>query len=309
MSFRLFIYYCAISGAWAALFGWVFGRLTAPEEGYGRTAVLAMFLAVCVALALSAIDGLWMTAGRFRPHLLVRILVVMAIGCMAGLVGGIIGQFFVNEFSLGLFVVFGWTLTGFLIGGSLGVYDILARLLRREAARGALRKTINGVIGGTIGGLVGGVLHLAVRSFLGTVFAKNPDELWSSSAIGYVALGACIGLLIGLAQVVLKEAWIRVEAGFRPGRELILTKPVITIGRAEGCDIGLFGATGVDKIHARIVQQGSDYYVADAQTQQGTYVNGRRIDQPARLNNGDRIRLGNCVLLFQERRKQTTATA
>ena len=28
--------------------------------------------------------------------------------------------------------------------------------------------------------------------------------------------------MIGLAQVILKEAWIKVDAGFRAGRELIL---------------------------------------------------------------------------------------
>ena len=59
--------------------------------------------------------------------------------------------------------------------------------------------------------------------------------------MGFVALGMCIGLLIGLAQVILKEAWVRVEAGFRAGREMILSKPEVTIGRAESCDIGLFG--------------------------------------------------------------------
>ena len=61
--------------------------------------------------------------------------------------------------------------------------------------------------------------------------------------------------MIGLAQVVLKEAWLRVEQGFRPGRELMLVKEETAIGRAEGCDLGLFGDNGVERKHARILLQ------------------------------------------------------
>ena len=77
-------------------------------------------------------------------------------------------------------------------------------------------------------------------------------------------LGVCIGLLIGLAQVILKEAWIKVEAGFRAGRELMLTKDETTIGRAEGCDLGLFGDNTIEKLHARIVLKNNRYLLEDA---------------------------------------------
>src|SRR5437764_1009636 len=130
MSFRLFIYYCAVCGAWAAWLGWALGKLAAPEADVPRALVQGLYLGLLVAL------------------------------------------------SLGL---------------------------------------------------------------LGRLFRKPADELLSSSATGFIALGLCIGLFVGLTQVVLKEAWIRVESGFRPGREMILCQPETTIGRAESCDIGLFG--------------------------------------------------------------------
>ena len=76
--------------------------------------------------------------------------------------------------------------------------------------------------------------------------------MWTPSAAGFVALGLCIGLLIGAAQVILKEAWVKVEEGFRPGRELIVSKGEIVIGRAESCDVGLFGDNAVERTHARI---------------------------------------------------------
>jgi predicted component of type VI protein secretion system len=122
-----------------------------------------------------------------------------------------------------------------------------------------------------------------------------------------VALGACIGLAVGLAQVMLKEAWVRVDAGFRPGRELILTKPEITLGRAESCDVGLFGGQGVEKLHARITRQGDRFLLADAGTPGGTLLNGTRLIDPAPLRDGDRIQMGNCILTFGERRKEPAA--
>src|SRR5439155_14227193 len=142
--------------------------------------------------------------------------------------------------------------------------------------RGAVRKLINGALGGTLGGQLGSCLLVVVASAL----FRNKAEPWLPSALGFVTLGACVGLLIGLSQVLLKEAWVRVESGFRPGRELILTKPELTIGRAENCDIGLFGDNTVERAHARIYAQGDRYYLADGGTAEGTYLNNERITGP-----------------------------
>ena len=107
--------------------------------------------------------------------------------------------------------------------------------------------------------------------------------------------------MIGLAQVILKEAWIKVESGFRPGRELILAQPEVTIGRGESCDVGLFGDPGVERLHAVIQRQGNVYLVRDAGSAGGTFVNDEPIHQPRVLRSGDAIRVGRCVLRFGER--------
>ena len=107
---------------------------------------------------------------------------------------------------------------------------------------------------------------------------KNPDGCGPPTALGFVALGASIGLLVGMAQVFLKEAWIKVEAGFRPGREMILAKENTVIGRAEGSDIALFGDPGVEKTHASIVQVNGRFFIEDNKSPGGTFVN----DQPLR---------------------------
>src|SRR5262249_12639202 len=147
---------------------------------------------------------------------------------------------------------------------------------------------------------------LALRGSWAGLFEHKPAELlWSPSATAFVALGAIIGLMIGLAQVILKEAWLRVEAGFKAGRELIVARDILSIGRAEACDVGLFGAPTVDKVHAHILRQGNDYVVQDAGSASGTYVNDRRLDRAQVLRDGDLIRIGRSVLRFGERAKKT----
>src|SRR5438874_1507735 len=91
---------------------------------------------------------------------------------------------------------------------------------------------------------------MLIAGILGLLF-ELPKSEWlprTALAVGLAILGLCIGLLIGLAQVILKEAWLRVESGFRPGRELILSKTDTTLGRAESCDIGLFGDPEVERV-------------------------------------------------------------
>jgi hypothetical protein len=305
MSFRLFIYYCAACGACAAYLGWVVGRLFALDNDLLVAGVKGMFLGMIVAFALGLVDALWAYSPSQVLQIGPRVLLAGTIGTLGGLFGGLFGQLFYGQLQFSVFLIFGWTITGLLIGSSLGVFDILARVLRGEDMRGAMRKIINGLLGGTLGGLLGGILVLVLKGAWSGVFPGKPAEiLWSPSATGFVALGACIGLLIGLAQVILKVAWVRVEAGFRPGRELILSKPEVTIGRAESCDIGLFGDAAVERLHARILQRGTDYYLADNGTPSGTFVNDRRVVEPVPLRSGDEIRLGRNVLRFREARKQ-----
>ncbi len=311
MSFRLFVWYCALCGGCAAYVGWALGRLLSGGGGLLDAAVKGLFLGLVVALVLGLIDCLWtFSPGQFR-RFAPRVLLALAGGALGGLLGGLIGQLFLGWSRAPALVVLGWligwTVTGLLIGSSLGVHDVIAGLARGEDLRGAGRKVGNGLLGGGLGGLLGAVLFLLLKAVWGRLFREGlADQLWSPSATGFVVLGLCIGLLIGLSQVVLKVAWLRVEAGFRKGRELLLSRQEVTIGRAESCDVGLFGDPGVEKLHARILQRGGDYYLADAGSPGGTFLNGERVDGPVRLRSGDLIQLGKSALRFRaiEKRKR-----
>ena len=305
MSFRLFIYYCALCGGVGAFIGWALGRWLAGPSSVFNNGLKGLFLGLGISLLLGLLDAVWnYSISRFFT-VFVRVLWAVLIGSAGGLLGGIVSQLLYEVKDFAAFLVLGWTLTGSLIGMSVGLFDLLAALAKNQETRGAMRKTLNGVLGGTAGGLLGGILYLLLKQSLRAFFADKLEEsLWTPSAWGFVVLGMCIGLLIALAQVILKEAWVKVEAGFRKGREQILSKETVTIGRAERCDIGLFGDAQVEKIHCRIVRKGNDYILSDEGTESGTFVNDERVIAPRTLRSGDRIRLGRCVLRFGERAKR-----
>jgi len=301
MTFTRFIYFCAIAGGWGALIGWGLGRGLVGGEGLLGQGLRGLYLGLALAVLLALIDGLWNHASR--PFLLIlRVVVVGALGGLAGLLGGILAQALFSLWA-GFFVV-GWTLAGLFIGLALGVFDLIGGLLHGGEVRGSVSKMRNGLIGGLLGGVLGGLFALYLRGYWAVLFAaKDEKALFSPSGVGMTVLGICVGLFIGLAQVLLKEAWLKVEAGFRKGREMILAGAETTIGRAETCDVGLFGDPQVERLHARIVRRGNDFLVEDAGSASGTYVNDERIDGPRLLRAGDIIRLGRCLLRFGERTK------
>jgi hypothetical protein len=310
MSFRLFIYYCAAWGGAAAFAGWMAGRIIEGDSSsLGGAALKGLCVGALVALGLGLLDALAGSSRRDTVHLLLRLAIAISIGSVGGLIGGFLGQvLYQYAAQWSVFVIFGWTLTGVLIGAAPAIFDFLSALLRNQDRRGALRKLRNGLIGGAIGGLLGGIVSVMGHGMWSSVF-KDADaqDLWSPSATGFVALGACIGLSVALAQIILREASLRVEAGFRPGRQVLLTQPETTIGRAESCDVGLFGDGAVEKLHARITRQGDRWLLADAGTATGTLLNGVPLLGPSYLNPGDRIQVGGSVLSFAVRTKESAA--
>jgi hypothetical protein len=315
MSFRLFVYYCAVSGAWAGFMGWLLGRFV-PNMGDKffpmvlRTSLLGMFLGLTVAMGLSFLDATFNLSLRQFGKVLLRVVAAILLGVFGGLFGSFIGgALFAVTQPLGTIVegisfVLGWTIVGVFIGASISWFEVFSSFMTKKDFAGASRKFIKCVIGGTAGGILGGFAALGLRHLAGSITGKDVEVLWSPTAMGFVAIGASIGLLVGLAQIILKEAWIKVEAGFRPGREMLISKEKTSIGRAESSDIALFGDSGIEKTHAHIVLDGGRYYLEDQQSPGGTYVNDSKVNGRFALKAGDLIRVGKSVLRFNERTKR-----
>jgi hypothetical protein len=306
MSFRWFVYWCALCGGWAAAVGWAMGRPLGAEDALASAGIKGLCLGAAVALALGLLDALWVYSARQVRQVAPRAFVCLLVASVGGLLGGMFGQVLFQWKNLPVLLVAGWTFTGLIVGLSLAAYDLSTSWVFVEGGRDAGRKALRTSLGGALGGMLGGVLSWLLRGAWDQLLPGKAD-LWSPSLSGFVALGLCIGLMIALAQVVLKEAWLKVEGGFRAGREMLLSKPILTIGRAESCDLGLFGDPAIDKLHARIARQGNDYLIADAGSSAGTFVNGARISEPTLLRSGDEVRIGSATLRFHLGGKSSVA--
>jgi len=87
-----------------------------------------------------------------------------------------------------------------------------------------------------------------------------------------------------------------VQQGPRAGQAFDLNRPVVTIGREAGSDIVLDDPQ-VSRHHARLTLQGASYFVEDLGSTNGSFVNGRRVMAPTPLNPGDKLGLGDTVVL------------
>ena len=59
MSFKLFIYYCALCGGWAAFLGWGIGLFLSPSSPLGNVGIRGMWLGMFIAFGLGLVDALW----------------------------------------------------------------------------------------------------------------------------------------------------------------------------------------------------------------------------------------------------------
>jgi hypothetical protein len=290
-------------------------NLFQAEDASGKlmkASITGAFLGVFIAGIIGLLDSILNSVGFAR---IARTAVCLGIGFVGGTVGGFVGQLLSNMFTTtgsssivtqGVVKTIGWAVLGVAVGASIGVFDILRAVSTQAPLRQSIRKLVNGIIGGVMGGVLGGAALYGLGVGFSVIFGgETADAMHSPRAIGLVILGMCIGLLIGTAQVFLKEAWVKVEAGFRPGREMMLSKPETTVGRAEGVDIAMFGDKDCEKLHAKIVLKSGRYYLVDNGTPGGTFLNGERISGPAPLKSGDLIQCGRSALRFGERAKRS----
>lgn len=119
-----------------------------------------------------------------------------------------------------------------------------------------------------------------------TVSYRLPDtgELEEFSFEDIVARGATLVIRSG---------------GGRAGEAFPLSSQRITVGRRPDSDVFLDDVT-VSRDHAVIVRRGSDFYLDDCGSLNGTYVNRRRIESH-QLGDGDELQIGKYKLAFLSR--------
>jgi len=80
-------------------------------------------------------------------------------------------------------------------------------------------------------------------------------------------------------------------------KQFMLRKERISIGRSPENDI-VIENNRVSRHHAEIALQGNEFYIADKGSSNGVWLNGKKINEPARLTHDDRISIGGLKYVF-----------
>ncbi len=83
------------------------------------------------------------------------------------------------------------------------------------------------------------------------------------------------------------------------GRALLLDSAPATVGRGPDNDMPLQEDEFVSLLHARLEPRSDGIWIEDAGSTNGTYVNGRRLTRPRRLEPGDVVRVGETELRYE----------
>jgi len=81
------------------------------------------------------------------------------------------------------------------------------------------------------------------------------------------------------------------------GRRYPLMDHPLILGRGDDCDIRLQDHS-VSRKHAKIEPMAEGFYVADQNSTNGTFVNDRQLDTSWLLQDGDYLRVGNCIYRY-----------
>lgn len=90
-------------------------------------------------------------------------------------------------------------------------------------------------------------------------------------------------------------AYLRYPARSAEHFQQELTVPLV-IGRSPDCDLCLVDQA-MSRRHCRIEPHENRWRLIDLESRNGTYINGQRIHDQY-LNDGDKIRVGDCTLIF-----------
>jgi hypothetical protein len=93
------------------------------------------------------------------------------------------------------------------------------------------------------------------------------------------------------------RAWLDGIAGVAAGQRIPLSQADTLFGRSQVCDAQIYDPK-VSRQHFRIRYGNGAFFLQDQESSRGTMINGERV-AAQRLNDGDRIDLGDTSLIFR----------
>jgi len=280
----------ALAGAAGGFLAWAitepfFNKISGSNDLFISMGLFGAVIGGGIGMCLGAVEGI---AGRVYEKALTGGLLGLAIGFAGGFIGGIVGQIIYSMLGGGSSGAFGqiiartvgWAAVGVCVGLGQGV-----------AIRSS-RKVLNGLLGGMIGGAIGGFLFDVIGSLFSTGIA--------SRAIAITVLGGCAGAAIGMVEELAKQAWLRVTQGPLAGKEFIIYNASTTLGSSPKCEITIPKDPGILPQHGVIYNTGRGCTLDSVEERNPAFINGRPARQTT-LRDGDRINIGQTVLLYGER--------
>lgn len=83
-------------------------------------------------------------------------------------------------------------------------------------------------------------------------------------------------------------------------RKIPISTPVCSVGRLDSNEIVIGDDKSISKHHFTISIEDSSYFVEDANSSYGTFVNGEKIAEKTKVTDGDVIKAGNSMFWFTE---------
>jgi hypothetical protein len=202
---------------------------------------------------------------------------------IGGAIGLVLGEVVIGAFRGGLMGrALSWSVLGLGIGLAQGLADR------------SRQRLVFGLIGGGLGGFVGGYCFEALRLALG-----NRYDL--SQALGIVILGSGLGLFLALVEQALRRAWVQILSGRQEGRIYLLAHQRCRLGLDERAEVGIFGDPAVARQHAEIEATPQGYEFHHLASQGSSKLNGKPVSGAEPLHDGDRLQLGQTMLVFRQR--------
>jgi hypothetical protein len=265
--------------------------------------VIFALMAALIGLFIGAIDGL---VCRLWSRALISGVVGLGVGFLGGFVLSIVANLVYTPLTgyamahhgsgtaglspLGFAIQVGgrtlaWGLVGLAMGLGQGIALRSSRLL------------VFGLVGGVVGGLLGGLLFDPIDLML---LGSDKPSASISRLVGFVVIGLSVGGMIGLVELLARDAWLRMIEGPLAGKEFLVFRDVMKVGASPRSDIYLFNDPQVEDHHATLRSVGEGLEIESAHAQHQVLVNDRAVRR-ARLRHGDRITLGRTVFVYQQR--------
>lgn len=275
-------------------------------QARSSAASLLMFplVAGLIGLFVGAVDGVVCRLPR-------RALVCGGVGLLVGIVGGFLCSVVANLVYHPLHELASAQMGHG--GGAPGVFGFLVQTIGRSIAwclagmamglgQGiALRSQrllLYGFFGGVLGGLFGGVLFDPIDMLL---LGSDKPSAHLARLVGFAVIGLGVGGMIGVVELLARDAWLRMTQGPLTGKEFLLFKDVMNIGSSPRSDLYLFNDPQVAKQHAVIRAMGDECELEALETTSPVLLNNRPVRR-SRLRHGDNITVGRTSFVFQRRK-------